>query len=217
MKPTDSQQKIGQTNYERICHLIANKQTDTDRWATPMGYSTTGWDYRLPECINLLPKINSLIDFGCGNMNLRSYLDPDIIYQPVDLISRNSDTIVLDANTENWSLKIPKKHDVLAAIGVLEYLYDCDNFFHNASKCADMLLITYHFSHTLFNIESKQDTLDMRLNNGWLSDFSLSDILKSIEANNCCMLSFHSFSIKKHYQEIALFISSTKSSYGITS
>ena len=217
MNQANSQKSIGQANYERIRRLIANKQTDTDRWAAPMSYSTTGWDYRLPECINLVPKISSLIDFGCGNMNLRSYLHPDINYQPVDLISRSRDTIVLDANADNWSLKIPKKHDILAAIGVLEYLHDCDNFFSNASKCADQLLITYHFSHSMFNVENKQDALDMRLNNGWLSNFSLSDVLNSIEANNCSMLNFHSFPIKKHYQEIAFLIASAKSNHGITS
>ena len=208
MKQSEASQGIGSANLERIKSLIDKKETDHERWSVPMNYSTDNWDYRLPICLKFLSGSSSIIDFGCGNLKLKSFLPEKTLYQPADLFPRNSETLIIDGNTKEWHANISEKYDTFVAIGVLEYIHDCKNFIYNASRCADKILITYHLSHSFVSDSKKKDSNAMRLNNGWLSDFSIKDILEAIEEVKCSMLNFHCFPLKKYYQEITLLISS---------
>ena len=208
MKKSEASQAIGIANLDRIKCLINKKETDHERWSEPINYSTDNWDYRLPICLEFISGSSSIIDFGCGNTKLKSFLPEGTFYQPIDLVARTSQTLIIDGNTEEWYKKIPEKQETLAAIGVIEYIHDCKNFIYNASLCADKILITYHLSHSFVCDTKKEESNIMRLSNGWLSDFNIKDFLDAIEEAKCRLLNFHCFPLKKYYQEITLLISS---------
>ena len=68
--------------------------------------SVGGFDYsefsaRAGKMASMIPDdVTSIMDMGCGDEVLRRYLDPRIRYYGLDIVRRNADTIVCDANAD---------------------------------------------------------------------------------------------------------------------
>ena len=68
--------------------------------------SAGGFDYsefsaRAEKMASMIPDdVTSIMDMGCGDEVLRRYLDPRIRYYGLDIVRRNADTIVCDANAD---------------------------------------------------------------------------------------------------------------------
>ena len=68
--------------------------------------SIGGFDYsefsaRAGKMASMIPDdVTSVMDMGCGDEVLRRYLDPRIRYYGLDIVRRNADTIVCDANVD---------------------------------------------------------------------------------------------------------------------
>jgi hypothetical protein len=89
-------------------------------------------------------------------MLLRAHLRPGTRYVPVDIVSRDQDTVVVDLNRQP-----PPKLDVdgWAAVGVLEYLFDVPALLRALSGT----LVT---SYNVTDLNSQD-----RLSNAWVNDY----------------------------------------------
>lgn len=100
---------------------IAERRTVLERWSNLQSPESAPWSERASLTAELLHDCASVADLGCGPMQLRSYLQPGTKYIPVDVVARDSETILVDLNKETLpTLTV----DGWAAIGLLEYLFD---------------------------------------------------------------------------------------------
>lgn len=107
----------------------------------------------------------NIIEFGAGNMILKTNLDNYKSYTPSDIIQRFKETLVCDLNqTLNLDLL---KYDTAVFSGVLEYVYDIDNVFKYLSISVNQIVLSY----------SCADIVKLsRDRNGWLSDYSRAEL-----------------------------------------
>jgi hypothetical protein len=100
---------------------MAERRTVMERWAALDNPEAQPWNERAARVARLLQGCASVADLGCGNMQLEPHLAEGTAYYPVDVVARDSRTLVVDFNREG-----PPALDVegWATIGLLEYLYD---------------------------------------------------------------------------------------------
>ena len=130
----------------------------TQRWRELDLAVSEQWCMRAKAAAPLLADAQSVADLGCGHMLLESCLRPSQGYVPVDLVARDSRTIVTDFNAELLP-KIAATH--FAALGLLEYLYRLDDFLCQLSQA---------FTSGVASFFARRDVLeDARLANGWVN------------------------------------------------
>lgn len=118
-------ERIGLTS-----RAIAEHRTLIERWAALDPAEASPWNKRASLTASLLSDCGSVADLGCGLMLLRSYLKPGTRYVPVDVVGRDETTIVVDLNRQPLpALDV----EGVAAIGLLEYLYDVPSLFRQLS------------------------------------------------------------------------------------
>jgi hypothetical protein len=203
-------QGIGTENISRILTLISNQTSDLERWARPLDYSTAGWDYRLPICVEFLKGCESVLDFGCGNKTLREHLSDDCLYQPADIYPRSDDSLILDGNSSDWGSRVPRTYQTITAIGVLEYIYNFANFLRNASSCAKELVMTYHLSDGAKVKHSDAEISSFRAVMGWLSNHSFYELVSEVYKCGGSIEKIHLFPPKKYFQNIVLLVKLNK-------
>ncbi len=98
------------------------------------------WNKRTQLAAQWLGAATSVVDIGCGVMALRDYLPPDTAYQPVDIVSRSPDTIVIDFDRQPLPLFTGK---AAAVLGVLEYLDDVPGFLRQLRQF-DHVIVSYN-------------------------------------------------------------------------
>lgn len=107
----------------------------------------------------------NIIEFGAGNMILKTNLDNYKSYTPSDIIQRFEETLVCDLN-QTLNLDV-SKYDTAVFSGVLEYVYDIDNVFKHLSVSVNQIVLSY----------SCADIVKLsRDRNGWLSDYSREEL-----------------------------------------
>lgn len=133
------------------------------------------WNLMRPS-VELLSKwipetVESVADYGAGQMYLKTFLRPGVKYYPIDYIKRFPETIVCDLNTGNF----PELHtDVAVLNGVLEFLMIAEE------------LLEYVCSHTEKRIIISYMTVDKfpdqtaRRVSGYISDLTESKILSQL-------------------------------------
>ena len=163
---------------KRVLNLRKNRLTDSDRWLQKTNLQEV-WNERTAILAEAIKPDATIIEFGAGTDFLKNSLSREIIYQASDIVKRNPDTLVYDLNDKPFTLDI-SLYDTVLLSGVLEYIYDIDYIF---SVFRQNHIKNIYFSYACADI-CRQD----RLVNGWLSDYTLSQI-KSILLKNDFKLS----------------------------
>ena len=173
---------------DRILELRARRASDLG-WCDDESIAK-GWPQRAQLAAGIIKPGSRVIDLGCGNQLLRRFLPPDVQYTPADLVPRTSDTVLIELNTGLW----PKgRWDTAYALGVLEYIYDVREFFRGVAQLAPRLVITYHVS-----VDGSKETMDFRVSHsGWLSDFTLGQILDAANSTGWMALKVSAFQRKQ--------------------
>jgi len=125
------------------------------------------WDLMKPS-VELFSKwidenMNSVVDYGAGQMYLKTFLSKDVKYYPIDYMKRFDDTIVCDLNKGNFP---DLQADVAVLNGVLEFLITAEDLIkHVCEKTANMIIISYMTVDKFPNITGRRTS-------GYLSDLT---------------------------------------------
>ena len=115
------------------------------------------------------PEDKSLIDYGAGQMYLKSFLASDVIYYPIDYIKRFDETIVCDLNTGDFpNVGV----DVVVLNGVLEFLSTAEKLLeHVCQQARKKIIISYMTLDKFSNRESRRAS-------GYVSDLTEQRIIE---------------------------------------
>lgn len=151
---------------------LLERRTIKERWLALSGEEESHWDARAAKAASLLIDCASIVDFGCGTMQLERHLPASVRYLPVDVVKRDDRTIVLDLN----EVAPPAlAADAAAVLGVLEYLFDVPRFLRTLATKYSRAAISYNV------IDG--DPGRNRLSSGWFNSYSnsqIEDIFKSV-------------------------------------
>ena len=152
--------------------LKNEKQSDINRWKNS-NELFEDWNERTSILGSFITPGTKVIEFGSGNMSLKAELPENCTYTPSDIVKRTEETIVCDLNQPiSFDLSI---YDTAVFSGVFEYVYDVDAVFKQLEKHVDHLILSYACSDICTH---------NRLVNGWLSDFTQSQLLEIFKKNN---------------------------------
>jgi hypothetical protein len=148
-------------------NLALQKKTDFDRWSDAESLELA-WDQRAEVAAGFVPAGSRVLDIGCGRMALSRFLPGSCIYQPCDLVARDSKTIVCDLNAGQFPSAAAAEADVIVMLGLLEYVADLDALFTHLrySKCD--LVVSYCVS----DLSTDLDYTSL----GWVNQLSLMDL-----------------------------------------
>lgn len=181
---------------DRIRDLIGRGASDHERWQTQASVERR-WEARMrTAAVMLQPQVRpgaSVLDLGCGAMRFRTHLKPGVTYIPADLVKRSDDTHLIELNRGLWP---DLRSDAAVALGVLEYLHDLQAFFAGLHRVAPMAVFTYHVGTG----RSEAHSLT-RLKMGWMSDFSLPQIVAALEATGWRLVRLHAEPTKRHFTQ----------------
>ncbi|CAN7632012.1 methyltransferase domain-containing protein [Pararhizobium sp. LjRoot238] len=128
---------------ERIAlteRAITERRTVTERWSTLEQTEAEPWKPRARIAARLLGTPRSVLDLGCGVMALEELLPSATTYYPVDVVSRDSRTIVCDFNNASP----PRiKAEAVTCLGLLEYLFAPEALLNTLSWRHDRAVISY--------------------------------------------------------------------------
>lgn len=129
-----------------------------DRWTQLDVTVSKKWLPRAKIAAELLTEARSVADLGCGQMLLETVLRADQVYIPLDLVRRDSRTIIVDFNSE----PIPQINAThFAALGLLEYLYSLEDF---------LVRLRTQFKSGVLSFFARHATTEVnRLSHGWVN------------------------------------------------
>lgn len=148
-------------NHEKANSILrSQKKSDIERWEDKTELFTD-WNERTAILGSFILPNSDIIEFGAGNMFLKTFLSNYKSYTPSDIIKRSDETIFCDLNTE---INIDfSKYQVAVFSGVLEYVYDINRVFEIISKDINQVVISYCCTDLVKLSREK---------NGWLSDYT---------------------------------------------
>ena len=152
---------------ERIAstrELCATRSSDIERWRETDNLDPS-WERRAQVVARLIPPASRVLDLGAGLEALARHLPPDCTYTPADLIPRSPRTVVVDLNAGEFP---EGRFDVVAAVGVLEYIHDVRGLLWRIRSDTSMLVMSY--------CACVGDGVHERLQRGWINDFSLDEL-----------------------------------------
>jgi hypothetical protein len=124
---------------ERTQALIERGLSDHARWAA-VDSLKPAWGERAEVVAAVVGAVPTVLDLGCGRMDLERALAPGVRYIPADLVARDDRTHVCDLNRGEWP-------DVSAAtvtlLGVLEYIFDPAALFKGLADRWPRVVLTY--------------------------------------------------------------------------
>lgn len=159
---------------QRRKQTIEARETDVARWSDPKQLEPT-WEARAVAAADLIPAGTRVLDVGCGAMALERHLPFGCAYLPSDVVARDERTIVVDLNTQGVPAAAVAGADLVAMLGVWEYLYKPDDVFAKLARAGKPILCSY-CDVTLASY------LDRRAH-GWVNDFSLDEFLRIAHAH----------------------------------
>jgi hypothetical protein len=144
--------------------LRINKKTDLKRWRKT-NELFQDWDERTLILGSFIIPDANIIEFGAGNMVLKTSLNNYKSYTPSDIIYRCKETMVCDLNqTIPFELL---RYDTAVFSGVLEYVYDIEMVFAQMSSSIKQIVLSYCCVDIVKLSRDK---------NGWLSDYNKSEL-----------------------------------------
>jgi hypothetical protein len=155
--------EIGRRQNENII-LRNEKESDINRWKKNEELFQD-WDERTLILGSFIIPNATIIEFGSGNMILKTDLKTYKSYTPSDVVKRFEDTIVCDLNQViNFDIT---KFDTAIFSGVLEYIYDIDTVFAQLGETVKQVVLSYCCADIVKLSRDK---------NGWLSDYKRSEL-----------------------------------------
>jgi hypothetical protein len=146
--------------------------TDQKRWEN----LNKSYSKRLAIIAGYIKLHSSVLDIGCGKLELKNLLPNNCIYQGLDLVARNKNTIICNLNEQFPVIKI--KFDYAVCSGVVEYLEDPNSFFKWLSQICNQAIVSYYPKESMIN----------RSENGWINDFQKEEIEKIFTGNGFIIL-----------------------------
>jgi len=168
-----------QDEEQRIDELISNKDSDKSRWKKNEQLFLD-WNERTGILASYAKDDASIIEFGAGNMYLKSILKPNQKYTPSDIVQRFPETLTCDLNEP-----IPfdlENYDTAIFSGVLEYVYDVDKVFKQLKQSKIKHVIVSYCCNDIIKLS--------RAKNGWLSDFSKAQMETIFQENGYKVLDY---------------------------
>ena len=96
----------------------------------------------------------SVVDYGAGEMFLKTLLSPELEYYPVDYIWRSNETILCDLNSGVFPVIYA---DVAILAGVLEFLLTAESLIHHVcSNIKHKIILTYITVDKFSDIEGRR-------------------------------------------------------------
>jgi len=140
---------------------------DGSRWSN--------WEALAPGAVEraeaaapFIPPGAHLLDLGAGRMELRRRLPLGASYRPADLVAWSGDCELVDLNFGPFPAgHYPDRHyEVIAALGLLEYLHDPAALIATSRASAYRLIVTYPVVESGLPIVARRG-------HGWMNDFDL--------------------------------------------
>jgi hypothetical protein len=161
--------KRGET--ERRKAVIASGATDTARWSDPAQLEAA-WNARAAIAATYVPAGARVLDLGCGAMALEAKLPTGCSYIPCDLVARDARTIVCEFNRGEFP--DATEADLIAALGVLEYIYDAPAFLKRLAARRCPVILSY--CPRDFSQHADRGAL------GWVNAFSIEQLSQMLRA-----------------------------------
>jgi hypothetical protein len=145
--------------------VISEKATLLERWQDVTDESKL-WTGRAQRIASLIRGQESVVDLGCGTMQLEHFLPPTVKYLAVDVVRRDDRTIVVDLNTQALPHLMA---DCLVAAGILEYIHDVPKLLLAISRSFKTSIVSY-------NILEKTPSQEKRESHAWVNSYTLLDL-----------------------------------------
>lgn len=135
-----------------------------DYWSR-LEHFNPAWGKRAALAASLIAPDSSVIDIGCGRMQLRDHLPDSCRYSPADLTQWTAEVQKIDLDAGQF----PKgTYNYCVILGVLEYLEAPGNTLGWARSTCDHLIVSY--CHPLSRVSNRSRRRRM-----WVNDFSETD------------------------------------------
>lgn len=174
IKAVGLQSPAKRSEAKRVKLLRDAGMSDTARW-NKLEMLQDAWNERTVLLGDAIPAGAKVIEFGAANYFLKNYLGTKVTYVGADIISRHEDMLVCDLNVKPLQINL-EPYDTVVLSGVLEYIYDIENFIQT---CSD-----HHITNLLFSYACANHCKQNRLHNGWLSDFTKEQIETYLEKSS---------------------------------
>jgi hypothetical protein len=119
---------------------------DQSRWFDLSIYSPR-WQRRAKVVGKALPA-GWVADIGCGRQQLTDYLAPGSVYLPSDLRAWDDGVEACDLNAGRYPEKTLACADIVAMMGVLDFIIDLPALFQKLCEHVELLGVTYHDSES---------------------------------------------------------------------
>lgn len=155
---------------QRTEQLIAGALSDVGRWEIT-GNLHSAWSERASIAAAILSDATSVIDIGCGRMDLETHLPASTTYIPADIVRRDERTLICDLNA---GLVPDAAADAAVLLGVLEYVHDAEKTFAELSARWNRIVLSYNPA----DLDAGRD----RSVHGWFNNWKTAQIVAM--ANN---------------------------------
>lgn len=107
-----------------------------------VNYEIPVFNIRSNVAASYIPKgCESLLDLGAGSEVMKLAISPFTDYVPVDYLKRTESTVVCDFNKHEFPLGV---YDTIMAIGILQYVSDCEWFLKSCTEaCKNRIILSY--------------------------------------------------------------------------
>ena len=159
-------------------------------WARQDSYPVE-WGERARLAAKFIASNSTVLDIGCGRMQLKSFLPEGCTYTPADQVKWTDEVVKIDLDQRNFP---PGNFDCIVILGVLEYLQaPAFPITRSAEACAK-LITTY--CHPLSGIDTAR-----RRQNGWVNDLSEADLTALIVAAGWKLSHSEVFQVSKKFEQ----------------
>ena len=179
-------------------------QTDLARWIDTSNFDAE-WEERTQLIARIVPKHTRVIEFGAGERQLESYLDPTCSYFPSDLVDRGGNTIVLDLNSRPLPDLSHLKLDVAVFAGVLEYISELDSVVLWLSYQVAMCISSYGRAHTQPRTIGRFKETIRRTGAGWINTFTENALVQTFGAGGFILTEKHDWHVGDSSERIFVF------------
>ena len=134
-------------------------------WARQDSYPVS-WGDRAQLAAKFVASNSSVLDIGCGRMQLKSLLPENCTYTPADQVKWTDEVVKIDLDQQEFP---PGHFDCVVILGVLEYLQAPAFPITRAAESSAKLITTY--CHPLPDTD-----IARRRQNGWVNDLSEAEL-----------------------------------------
>jgi hypothetical protein len=145
--------------------LQRRRASDLERWTIPDNLDPA-WERRARIVGRFVPAGSRVLDLGAGLEALARHIPDSCRYTPADLVKRSARTIVADVNRGEFP---DGGFDVVAALGLLEYVHDVKALLTTIHERAPILVTSY--------CTRTADDPETRLERGFVNAYSLNEFV----------------------------------------